>query len=125
MREIKFRGHDGAAWRYGDLIHDSCNGRELIFIDDNVERTRHSVKQDTVGQFTGLKDSEGREIYEGDIIQNEDLFPHTRGVVCYDAYLTRFYIDTGDGDINDLRQDEENCVIGNVHDNPDLLEKQP
>lgn len=119
MREIKFRGRGaprGKQWFYGDL--DTHTSGVCILDND----TLHAVISETVGQFTGLKDSTGKEIYEGDIIQNEELFPHTRGVVSYDAYLTRFYIDTGDGDINDLRQDEENRVIGNVHDSPELLE---
>ena len=122
MREIKFRGHDGTAWYYGDLIHDSCNGHELIFIDDNVERTRHSVDKDTVGQFTGLHDDDGREIYEGDIIKVRTQNPYWR-------FRRNYVVEWGtdgwllDGDslyswfsLHTLE------VIGNVHDNPDLLE---
>lgn len=119
MREIKFRGYNGEKWLFGNLDIDYKTKQAAI--SDN-RWWRHPVRFETVGQFTGLKDSTGKEIYEGDIIQNEELFPHTRGVVSYDAYLTRFYIDTGDGDINDLRQDEENRVIGNVYDSPELLE---
>lgn len=123
MREIKFRGHDGTAWRYGDLIHDSCNGHNLFFIDDNVERTRHSVKQDTVGQFTGHYDVMGNDIYEGDIVSGyfeEDEWP---AEVYWDEVTASFALN---GQCSHICFDEmgglEITVIGNVHDNPDLLE---
>ena len=126
MREIKFRGKS-YSWHYGDLIHDSCNGRELIFIDNNAERTRHSVDKDTVGQFTGLLDSARKEIYEGDIVRFE-LPPMVLtnektaiGVVVYEygqflviIHAMRFTIFSV---INDC------TVISNVHDNPELLER--
>ena len=126
MREIKFRGFNGEKWRYGDLIHDSCNGHELIFIDDNVERTRHSVDKDTVGQFTGLLDAEGREIYEGDVIEVK------RGCYVKDGFRTDFifhsvvfwhkngFMHKGPGIFSDSFDNVK--VIGNVHDNPGLLD---
>lgn len=129
MRDIKFRGHDGTAWRYGDLIHDSCNGHELIFIEDNVELTRHSVKQDTVGQFTGLLDSNGEEIYEGDILRfappwrwEED--ERRNGVVVYKCYGFRIeYSDTSEALFNLAANDAPYTIIGNIYDNPGLLER--
>lgn len=123
MREIKFRGHDGTAWYYGDLIHDSCNGHELIFIDDNVERTRHSVDKDTVGQFTGIKDISGAEIYEGDIVtfKDDETDENVRGLVTYSVEGT--WLVVCDGFIEYLSFVRKTTLImGNVHDNPDLLE---
>ena len=121
MREIKFRGKS-YSWHYGDLIHDSCNGRELIFIDNNAERTRHSVDKDTVGQFTGHYDVMGTEIYEGDIVSGyfeEDEWP---AEVEWDEVTASFVLI---GQCSHIRFDEmdglEITVIGNVHDNPDLL----
>lgn len=66
MREIKFKGLrvDGGGWAYGDLM---CNWtvHQILSEEDGNE---YKVIPDSVGQFTGLKDKKGKEIYEGDIV---------------------------------------------------------
>ena len=129
MREIKFRGKS-SSWHYGDLIHDSCNGHELIFIDNNTERTRHSVDKTTVGQFTGLKDAKDKEIYEGDILlyrlpESMIALNNTdKSVVFYGHGM--FLVSHGkiEFSVNQVLgvHGDGAVVIGNVHDNPSLLE---
>ena len=71
-RIIKFRGRrfDNDKWVYGNLVIDDSGNCEIIDYESNRE-IRHVVDGSTIGQFTGLKDAQGQEIYEGDIIRSD------------------------------------------------------
>lgn len=123
MREIKFRGRDdltGNGWVYGDFSH-GYYGNECL-VDEII------VVEKTVGQFTGLLDSNGKEIYEGDILRfappwrwEED--ERRVGVVVYKCYGFRIeYSDTSEALFNLVANDAPFTVIGNIHDSPELLE---
>ena len=134
MREIVFRGkqvNDGM-WIQGYLFQ--CWGRAYILWGmTNDTPTMHDVKPETIGQFTGLVDKNGKRIFEGDIVafnaEDELWEPHYYQGLVYFCDGT-FWVDCGkDNDDNDvlfsighaLLADKNIQVIGNIHDNPELL----
>lgn len=135
MREIKFRGRDEHGdWHYGAFMGVFFDGVVAPIEYANIydDGMANRVLPDTVGQFTGLTDSEGREIYEGDVIRSV-MLPHMRTAVCNGCVVYRngaFYVEYIDhtyANLGDLifYSGTSSTVIGNIHDNPDLLEKQP
>lgn len=119
-REIKFRGKNYEnKWKYGDLVQEKWGQGKAIMI--KKETTAWSVLEDTVGQYTGLHDKNGKEIYEGDIVKikyrDEDI-----GKVIYEH--NGFSIDVTNMNKNYGRVSFVNNfieVIGNIYDNPELL----
>lgn len=119
MREIKFRGKrlDNGKWIYGSLV--ILNGRCFIFNDE----CRAEVDPSTVGQYTGLKDKNGKEIYEGDILTDKY---ESIGVVEWQN--GGFVVNLGDVDILQIADCFDDSyqmwTIGNIHDNPELLKTE-
>jgi len=120
MRTIKFRGRrlDNGKWWYGSLV--ILNGRYFIFNDEG----RYEVSSATVGQYTGLKDKAGQEIYEGDILCVTSDFGeiYNREVYYLDDGF-RIHLDD-ETEIQSIVRAVESYdaeIIGNIHDNPELL----
>ena len=123
MRTIKFRAKNiNDVWYYGSLVYSDKIDAAIYF-----QTGKGSVKsmdwvyvnQETIGQFTGLKDENGNEIYEGDILDFNGVTVEVRFVRGVFAFLV-------DGDLDeelcgDCRTDMFAKVIGNIHDNPELL----
>ena len=123
MREIKFRGKrtDTGKWVYGYLLHDG----DLFFIVESLKAFIETpfneclVNTDTVGQHTGLKDNAGKEIYEGDIVRYNCSDKVLIGKVAWCSFF--FEVDVKNG-AESYALTSFCRVIGNIHDNPELLE---
>lgn len=119
-RKIKFRGKSVIVneWMYG-LV--SPNGRTYILVCENNGNTTWmcEIEPNTVGQFTGLHDANGKEIYEGDILREagKDVFVE----VVYDA--PQFCYKDNHFGYKFLNHPENFEVVGNIHDNPEYVKK--
>ena len=125
MREIKYRAWDIHTESMRDvLVIDWVN--ELIDLSSGIiERRPHEV---ILMQYTGLKDKNGVEICEGDIVEtvyNGEVFA---GVVVYDLSEVDFKVTDGKEkygrNFQYLAGNDENEVIGNIYENPELLESK-
>lgn len=135
-REIKFRGKDieTGEWIEGDLVQRMGYMPSIIFPYESNGKVRYgecAVKRDTVGQFTGLIDKNGKEIYEGDIVKTKhfgkDLKSgnHFVNVSAEDVfeikYINAQFVFNNEARWFYLHRNTPCEIIGNIHDNPELL----
>lgn len=138
-RTIKFRGQDYQRhWHYGSLVIYN-NGTFAIaendptWTDDGYHNDAFDlikVRQETVGESTGLFDKNGKEVYEGDILSNSRQF----GEIVFDEEKAAFKVKIIGGskgwikgsviDIHLFKSDYDINIIGNIHDNPELLKEK-
>ena len=146
MRQIKFRakGLIDDNWHYGSYVYTDDN-KNNPFASEPVKEKHHiiqyypgdwnlggwepiEINPNTLGQFTSLKDKNGKEIYEGDVITFN--WRSSDGVDITDLLEVRFvrgvFAFLWDGDIDHEANivsptHEWATVVGNIHDNPDLI----
>ncbi len=138
MREILFRGKrkDNGEWVYGDLLHPDFYGNGYSIEDFTKEKNNcFDVIPETVEQYTGLTDKNGKKIFEGDIIRfDENLYTVQRecdtpgGYWAETGYILK-HIGWSDymsftSTIDDWENECQVFIIGNIHDNPELLNEK-
>lgn len=138
MRGILFRGKEPQGdWCYGGLIQSANDFYISFYISIGIDKGFMCafVKPETIGQYTGLTDKNGKKIFEGDIVTYDDAEAD------YEGYHDNVFLNCGevrisawDGiyftnrqtvEMSDLYESETmvDCeIIGNIYDNPELLE---
>ena len=116
MREILFRGQafGSREWVCGHYR----NGRKIhiIYHDENSDNC-YAVRPETVGQFTGLTDKNGKKVFDGDILKA------IAGNPVGEPIVAKVAVNLNDYELMwDIEHSYEIEVIGNIHDNPELLE---
>lgn len=121
MREIKFRGKriDNGEWVYGyyNQTYTYEQGNRVCIFNHNVGFV--DVLPETVGQFIGLHDKYGKEIYEGDIVRFDN---HLQG-------LSKVLYESGQYTVESKNYSTaltyriaiRTIIVGNIHDNPEML----
>ena len=137
MREILFRGktakqNNGVTtekpikenmWVYGNLTVGKLENYHIDMISNKKEI--YTIKSETIGQFTGLTDKNGKEIFEGDIVNG--LFLHGSAILGVVAFQDgAFGLAWKRGKIDEFSPFPCMCnvnyeIVGNIHDNPELL----
>ena len=137
MKDILFRGKrtDNEKWVYGFFNGQSILGyRNDRGIVTKADKNTHAIMRpypidiETLGQYTGLTDKNGKRIFEGDIIKDHSFTIDDFSKVVYDTENAQFSLADCD-EICDTMEEweryrEDYEIVGNVYDNPELVESE-
>ena len=131
IREVIFRGKraDNGEWIEGDLLQTRYHSGHIEYqiMPQTPVSSAYPVLSETVGQYTGLTDKNGKRIFEGDIVHCVSKLDSADMVVIFECGQFRMVLaekyheyqtNVGYYDINCFAKE----VIGNIHDNPELME---
>nr|DAO95138.1 MAG TPA: YopX protein [Caudoviricetes sp.] len=127
MRDIKFRVWDNIAKKYIDSRYVSISGLGLLHVAKCIIKTcfrpLHTRKNPwfIVEQYTGLRDKNGTEIYEGDILINDTGEPIEYWVV---KFADGGFVGECTGVAEQLFELTHLEIAGNIHENPELVEEK-
>lgn len=135
MREYKFRGKrlDNGEWVYGYYVFDAAQNIHQICTNhkgscnasyDYLHEV-YLVDPATVGQLTGLHDEDGVEIYEGDIMEFDAYGSHYIGVVKIHKGNTGIHCKDATPLLDNAVKEQDAVVIGDIHENPELIKIKP
>ena len=132
MREILFRGKDFSgvinhSWCFGSLDTTEDDRAIIIYLDRFGNKCQILVNPETVGQYTGLKDKNGTKIFEGDIVDvlydvNYIGVAAERIGVFHVVFHNGCFMKQKNGVRYHFIPSDKCTVIGNIYDNPELLE---
>jgi uncharacterized phage protein (TIGR01671 family) len=130
QREIKFRGFgtwaDCRRWVYGDLLHYTDGTVEIVEEKTQIRSFNYTVDPESVGEFTGLLDKNGKEIYEGDILKSTYRSGEVKFGECYINYqeYSAYGFYTNDEYQEIIIEGGRFEIIGNIYENPELLNQE-
>ena len=123
-REINFRGKTSKGeWLYGDLIHN----RGEVFIaaigiaNPLAKAVDFMVDEETIGEFTGLKDKNNKDIYEDDIVTKYNKSFICKWIEKFACFAFIENVECGEYNYFQECDKDELEIVGNVFDNPELL----
>lgn len=123
MRKIKFRAWDkeGKKWLDISYLFFDSGGKVIGY---TIKGDTHTIDKVELVEYTGLKDKNGKEIYEGDIVQLDERVGLIGQMVFHNGSFCfrqdRNHIMTT---LGDWFQEKEREVIGNIYENPELFAK--
>ncbi|EAD8996550.1 hypothetical protein AL429_11815 [Listeria monocytogenes] len=123
MRDIEFRGQNiNGHWAHGNLaiIKEKLDRAEIgAYISNSAGAPfAYQIRPETIGQYTGLKDKNGKKIFEGDV--GWDEHNECYGVVKFEEGKFLYVWENIAEDLQEVADGIEIC--GNIHENPELME---